>query len=497
MGKSASGSIQGGVSSGGIGLKFSFKLLFSTIILLALSLGASGFYFVNYVFRTSLEREVQQAMDETGLLSFAFETAVLNIPTKYPILPQNIIEEIISSLEREGQDSGRRIRLSDSRMNMIYQSEEFDTDQVVLEKIGRKQQAHRIIKKAEEYYIHTAMFLEVSGHDFYLETLQDITQIFEEKDLGFLVYRRVTLVLLVLCIIIMYSISAFLTKPIKILREATTRMAEEQYRYRANKISDDELGLLTEDFNKMAEKLQENMEKLEEEVRAKEDFIAAFAHELKTPLTAIIGYADMLRSKKMEEDMVFLSANYIHKEGKRLEKVAFCLLDIIVKKRLNVTMKWFEAKEIFFYLNNVYKGMNNPIIVKYDVGKIWGEEELVKTVILNLVDNAIKASEENDEILIRGRKEEKGYYFEVRDHGIGIDEGEQKKILEPFYMIDKSRSRKANGAGLGLTLCVEILKIHHSRLEIKSEKKKGSAIGFFLPNPRSEERDEIQERGFS
>ena len=86
----------------------------------------------------------------------------------------------------------------------------------------------------------------------------------------------------------------------------------------------------------MANALENNSEMLEEEVRAREDFIAAFSHELKTPLTAIIGYADMLRSRKLDEEKQFVSANYIYTEGKRLETMAFRLLDIIVTKRFDI-----------------------------------------------------------------------------------------------------------------------------------------------------------------
>lgn len=82
--------------------------------------------------------------------------------------------------------------------------------------------------------------------------------------------------------------------------------------FRARQISNDELGQLTTDFNHMANVLEENINKLEEEIQAREDFMAAFAHELKTPLTAIIGYADMLRSRKLDEEKSFLSANYIY-----------------------------------------------------------------------------------------------------------------------------------------------------------------------------------------
>ena len=93
-------------------MKFSFKLLISMMMILAVALGFSGFYFVNYVFDTSLEREVGQALDESSILRFALETAALNVPAKYDILPDHTVEQIASNLETGGRDSGRLLRPS-------------------------------------------------------------------------------------------------------------------------------------------------------------------------------------------------------------------------------------------------------------------------------------------------------------------------------------------------------------------------------------------------
>ena len=109
-------------------MKFSFKLLLWTIVLLAAALGFSGFYFVNYVFETSLAREVGQASDESSILSFAFETAALNVPAQYGILPDNRVEEIASNLEAGGHSASRFIRISDEKRDVLYASNGFGAD---------------------------------------------------------------------------------------------------------------------------------------------------------------------------------------------------------------------------------------------------------------------------------------------------------------------------------------------------------------------------------
>ena len=97
-------------------MKFSFKLLLWTIIVLALALGISGYYFVDYVFETSMERETGQAMDESRILGFAFETAALNAPTKYDVLADRTIQEIALNLENKGS---RLLRISDEQGQTI------------------------------------------------------------------------------------------------------------------------------------------------------------------------------------------------------------------------------------------------------------------------------------------------------------------------------------------------------------------------------------------
>ena len=279
----------------------------------------------------------------------------------------------------------------------------------------------------------------------------------------------------------MHLISSLLTKPVRLLTEATKRMAAGDYAYRAKRISQDELGELTKDFNSMAEALEQNIEKLEEEIEAKEEFMGAFAHELKTPLTAIIGYADMLRSHKLDEEKSFMSANYIYTEGKRLEAMSLRLLDIIVAGKEEAQLQVVPAESVFNYLQEMFLGDRDVSIqFSYEQGDMLAEVNLIKTVLVNLIDNAFKASEAGGQVTVDGYVLEDGYRFSVRDNGIGIPKEELHKITNAFYMVDKSRARSKNGAGLGLALCAEILKIHHSRLEIESEVGKGSCFSFVL-----------------
>ncbi len=332
-------------------MRFSLKLLLWTVIVLALALGISGFYFVNYVFETSINRETGQAMEESQILRFAFETAALNVPAKYDVLADHTIEEIGHSLENGGS---RRLRILDEQKQVLYKSTGFEGDDLLLSQTDETVNTWQVIHGGEHYYVQTCMRVDALNRVLYLETMRDVTEVFRERALGFLVYRRATGIMLVFGTFIMHGIASWLTRPIRLLTRATRRMAEGEYDYRAKKVSEDELGQLTLDFNRMANALEENIGKLEQEIQDREDFVAAFAHELKTPLTAIIGYADMLRSHRLDEEKSFLSANYIYTEGKRLEAMSFRLLEIMVTRHGEPEFQMVSADKLFQYLYSMY-----------------------------------------------------------------------------------------------------------------------------------------------
>lgn len=97
-------------------MKFIYKILLWTIITMATAFGLSGYFFVNYVFRTALDREVDQALDGSNILQFALETAALNIPAKYDVLQDIAVEQIGANLESSGQGSGRLLRISGTNL---------------------------------------------------------------------------------------------------------------------------------------------------------------------------------------------------------------------------------------------------------------------------------------------------------------------------------------------------------------------------------------------
>ncbi len=245
-----------------------------------------------------------------------------------------------------------------------------------------------------------------------------------------------------------------------------------------------------ERLQKLSDELTEELRHLSDAANRREEFIASFANELKTPLTAIIGYADMLRSKDLAPKARFRAAGYIFSEGKRLEALSLKLMDIIVAGKQNFERKRFDAG---YFIRSV-AAVSVPSLsadgltlnMRWENAEVELEPDLFKTLLINLVDNARKASHKGQAVDIYGKREEGGYAFYVQDHGRGMAREELDRITEPFYMIDKSRSRAQNGAGLGLALCQRIAELHGSTLEYDSAPGKGTTVRIFLQGGEEE-----------
>lgn len=459
-------------------MKFTYKVFFCTITVIAVAMGFGGLYLINSLFSVAVTRETRQALDENSMLCFALETIALNVPLKYERLQDKTIEEIASTL-----NTGRYIRISDEYMREIYSGADFSADGSLLDEITENTQACQVIKYNERYFVHTATNVKVIDRSLYLETFKDISTIFQDRETGFAIYRNVTIISLLGGAVMMSLISLWLTRPIKMLSGAARGMSVGNYSVRAKRVSDDEIGQLTNDFNVMAASLESTILELHEAAESRERFVADFAHELKTPLTAIIGYADILRSMKVDEEKRFLSANYIYSEGRRLEKLSFRLLDIIVLKKIELNVKSTHVSDIFKFISDTFQSEQNIVLsVSYDDADINIEMSLITTVLNNIIENAVKASGSDGRIEVSGLALADGYRFSVRDYGCGIAEDEIDKLTQAFYMVDKSRSRSKHGAGLGLTLCDEILSLHGSHLEFESTLGEGTTASFEIKN---------------
>jgi signal transduction histidine kinase len=285
--------------------------------------------------------------------------------------------------------------------------------------------------------------------------------------------------------ILVFFLARWTTAPIRSLSNATRSIARGRYFERVPVRSKDELGMLSQDFNQMAESLELTVNELELSVEREHDFVANFAHELKTPLTSIIGYADLLRAQRLSEGNARLAASYIFSEGQRLESLSMKLLDLIVMQRRDFDLRRVNLQKLFKSVKTALLPLMRDTGIELDMEApsttILCEPDFIKTLLLNLVDNACKATPRGGLVRIEGtRLSEDKWRVIVEDSGAGIPTKDLPRITEAFFRSDKSRSRAQGGAGLGLALCNEICALHGGTMTINSTEGVGTRVSVIL-----------------
>ena len=466
-------------------MKFSWKVFFSVLVIVAVTFSVGGYILISSTFRASYARELKLAQEGNRLLKFSFETAVASLPSDYESLTESTLKNIAQSLDTEGYRENRQFRLSGQDYATLYTNLETQADNGLLREITPKRQGTQVILREGRYLVQTICQPYAAGKTVYLESFRDIKPVFRQRTQDYAVYRLLILLLLVFSGLGTYFLSLWLTRPIQQLSRTTRQIAEGQYEKRAEVKSMDEIGALAQDFNVMADALEKKIEDLEEAARRQEDFVGSFAHELKTPLTSIIGYADILRSRTLEPDRQFRAANYIFSEGMRLEALSLKMMELMILRRQDFTFIETDIpglfREISGILAPVMEQSQITLSMTSQEAVLLLEPDLIKTLLLNLIDNARKATDAVGKIVVRGEWNNQDYILSVQDFGSGIPQEELSKITEAFYMVDKSRSRAHGGAGLGLAICKEIAQLHKAGLEFDSVPGRGTLVRLRFP----------------
>lgn len=462
-------------------MKFAWKVTFATLCILLLSTGLGSYLLISLSFHSALEREIVVAQEEMQMLRLSYE-AVCNARG---VTLENISQRgrsLSRALKETAYFTDHQVRVTTPRGEYVYSTLDSDSDRELLEKVAQQRTGYvlRQDERDKRYLLHCAGPVVLPDGILYMETVRDVTRLFTDRETHYQVYRWIVLLVVGVSSAVMFALSYWLTTPIRSLGRAANQLASGDYSTRAKVMGNDEIGELAGNFNHMADAIEKNIQELEDVARRQEDFTGSFVHELKTPLTSIIGYADMLRSQDLGKDVRFKAASYIFSEGKRLENLSLSLMNLLVVGRseaetgaVNMRRLCTEAARIS---QPAMKAKGLSLAVQAEEGVIQGDGALLQTLLQNLLDNARKATDSGGQVTLTGRKTAEGYQVTVADQGRGIPRRELDKITEPFYMVDKSRSRAEGGAGLGLALCKEIAELHRGRLDFESTEGAGTSV---------------------
>ena len=217
--------------------------------------------------------------------------------------------------------------------------------------------------------------------------------------------------------------------------------------------------------------------------KQKKQFTANVSHELKTPLTSIAGYAELIETGMAKPEDIKPFAGVIRKQALRLVSLSEDIIQLSQLEESDDEDMSFESVNLYEIAQRCVEALNINAINKCVTLNLTGEEcyirgkaQLVEELVYNLCDNAIRYNKENGNVTVTVNPLEKGASVSVKDTGIGIPKKYQERIFERFFRVDKSRSKATGGTGLGLAIVKHITQLHDAKLEISSEEGKGTEI---------------------
>ncbi|WP_413854194.1 ATP-binding protein [Candidatus Ruminimicrobium bovinum] len=302
--------------------------------------------------------------------------------------------------------------------------------------------------------------------------------------------KKVAIVAIILGILIANFLGYRLSKPLNLLTKTAKQIADGNLDVEVSSNSKDEIGVLSQSFNNMAKQLKE-LDSM------KDSFVSSVSHELRSPLSAIDGYCNLLIdniNKGSSKEQQLKGLNIIKQATIRLTNFINNILDLAKIKANKLEIKKVDADisavineivSLFKPLalqqnkNIIYESVNQHVIVNIDI-------ERIKQLVTNLIGNAMKFTKANGNIILTLFPESSGYgedYLEVwvKDDGVGIPKSQVDMIFKKFFQVKDSEFKRPKGTGLGLTIVAEMIKLHNGYIWAESELGKGTVFKFVLP----------------
>lgn len=404
-------------------MKFRYKVLITNLILLSVSLGLVGYLMIHKNFELAKETQISNAVIQNNLVQSSVEYEVLQA--------LNREESVKGALPDIGAQVSSGMRAENVTFfiyygdKLVYNETEENAN---LKKVWEAQQEdgnknYAIFEEDGHYYIYVMAASKVGDENLCMISRSDVSDAYALRDREIRYFRLILFICLMIESLLIYVISRYLTRPLEQLNRVAEEITDGSYETRITVKSQDEVGLL--------------------------------------------------------------ALSYIFSEGRRLERMSGKLFDLIYLREHEMEKEAVQAEnvssEVLKVVTPSFAAKGLVLKENIEPAVLYGNKELLVTALVNLLDNARKASKEHGVIEFSGKRiqeEENPFYYElsVKDYGIGMTKEETERICDEFYMADKSRARQEGGAGIGMSLVALILEHHQAELIVESEPKKGTKM---------------------
>lgn len=456
-------------------MKFNQKIFLMSFVLVTIAIYVIGYFMIQNSYKSSLDAQVQESINQIN----------------------RIYDEIQLNGEVVITDIGNRYRKTDIKLEISQ------TDKILYSNMVDLQEEIKSKVTPNEgqvsTYIENHMLYVCSRTQIYTILMRtDLTPIFEAREEQIDFFIRISTLCSLIISVTLYIGVSMITRKIKILKQAANEILKGNYHIKVKNLGNDEFGTFAKTFNEMTSSVNENVKRITNISENRKNFIRDLTHEIRTPLTSIIGYSSLLKSGKVQDNKTIIDyARRINEEGNYMKKMSEQLMNLLLLENGQVCLTKINLSETLLSILEELSLAFPSLVIKHQIEPhIWimSDEVLVKSLIQNLVKNAMQAYSENELPEYYGKMIVWVLLYpdatmQIIDRGKGIPQEELEKIREPFYTLKKDRNREFSGMGLGLSLCLKIIELHHGNLQIQSEVGEGTGITFSLGEKIDEDKD--------
>lgn len=434
---------------------------------------------VELIFMISIKnyyyKSVEQSLNEKAESSSTFYNQYLN--KNYA----NLSDSLAPLVENNTEQQNIEIQIIDKKGNVLLSSEIVSAEKIQTNDFQKALKGEvstwtgNNIDTNEKVMSASSAIKDLDSNTIavirVVTSLEDVNNLI----LKYLFLSMTLLIVILICIFISSTIlSKTIIEPVKEVNDIARNMSKGQFNERINKHYNDEIGELSDTLNYMASEIL----KAEE---TKNDFISSVSHELRTPLTAIKGWGETILTGSFEDkEEIEKGLKVILRETDRLKNMVDELLDFskLEGNTLVLNMEKTDIKEEIEEILRLYDGRAKKERISLqskfteNIPELSVDRNRFKQVIINILDNAMKFSPKDSNILINVSTLENELIIEIIDNGYGIAKEDLPKIKDKFF---KGNSKKS-GSGIGLAVCDKIIKLHGGSLELKSELNKGTNV---------------------
>lgn len=489
-----------------------FKLTLGLFVVFAMSAIGLNLIVSNQI-RHNYEQQIQidTADMQNNANVYARQLLILNNlnnePDNFPTIAQDVLNELYSL-------NGNQMAVYQMDGTMLASTDEKPFDPQAHEDLDYAMQGQVAVTFLPKHngglWVRMAFPLNVEGRDLgILRMVCDYSSLRQQgARISSLVMMTTVGIFLLALVLVQWMVRSF-TKPTLQLARLSTRVAREMGAENVSEVTlppanmlarTDEIGTLANNYAKMIRKINQQFDRIRKDRNSiremyeyKQEFYNNVTHELKTPLTSIQGYAQIVQDNGFSDPAFFQKGmQHIVDESHRLHTMVIQLLEMSDRSLAQP----FEPVALSRMLREGTEAMNfkaqryhNRFVMEIEPD-LWvdGQEDRLKELWINLLDNAIKYGEAGRPIQTRAWAENDCVRFCVTNAGPGLTQEQMEQIFTPFYRVDKQRSREKGSAGLGLSICQKIVEEHQGHIEVQSEP--GQWTTFIVTLPKGMEADE-------